>query len=120
MGGGGGEERCRVCMRPGEEEDHGWRAFGCGCAESGENTFEVVLKRRRGLVGNGGKKRWYTKIRAREVLSLQLKDSVHDPDFCSDGVSIPNQSIDNRWGPLRDIECDSCLLSWRTTLFVPA
>ena len=30
-------------MGPGEEEDHGWGAFGGGGADGGEDAFEVVL-----------------------------------------------------------------------------
>lgn len=44
-GGGLGEEGGGVCLGPGEEEDHGWRAFGGGGADGGEDAFEVVLGR---------------------------------------------------------------------------
>ena len=44
-GGAGGlrEQRVAVGLRPGEEEDHGWGAFGAGGADGGEDPFEVVL-----------------------------------------------------------------------------
>lgn len=30
-------------MRPGEEEDHGWGVLCFGCADRGEDAFEIVL-----------------------------------------------------------------------------
>ncbi len=38
-----GEEGRGVGLCPGEEEDHGWGAFGGGGADGGDDTFEVVL-----------------------------------------------------------------------------
>ena len=42
--GGGGEDGGAVGLGPGEEEEHGGRAFGGGGADGCENAFEVVLR----------------------------------------------------------------------------
>ena len=48
---GRGEECGGVCVCPGKEKDHSWRALGRGSTEGGEDTLEVVLVKGRGISG---------------------------------------------------------------------